>query len=69
MTTPAVKEAGGDHAVATIATAPGQHEHLLAVGIASKEALASPRRDGLTGDFHQLQYGDAKVVDHDAIDP
>ena len=69
MTAPAVQEAGGDHAVATVATAPSQHEHRLAAGIAPKEALARPRRDCLPGYFHQLQHRDADVVDHDAIDP
>ena len=69
MTAPAVQEAGGDHAVATVATASGQHEHRFPPSIAPEEALASPCRDGLTGHLHQLQHLDPKVVDHDAIDP
>ena len=69
MGAPAVQEAGGDHAVATVATAPGQHEHRFAPSIAPEEALASPCRDGLTGHLHQLQHLDAEFVDHDAIDP
>jgi hypothetical protein len=63
-----VQEAGGDHAVAAVATAAGQHKHVLAADIAPEEALASPRRDGLTSYFHQLQHRDAEVFDHDAID-
>ena len=68
MGAPAMQEAGGDHAVATVATASSQHEHRLAPGIAPEEALASPGRDSLTGHLHQLQHLDAELVDHDAID-
>ena len=68
MTAPAMQEAGGDHAVASVAATPGQHEHRLAASITPEEALASPCRDRLTGHFHQLQHRDAEVVDHDAID-
>ena len=55
MGAPAMQKAGGNHAVATVATAPGQHEHRLAADIALEKAIASPGRDRLTGYFHQLQ--------------
>ena len=68
MGTRAMQEAGGHHAVATVATASSQHEHRFPPGIAPEEALASPGGDSLTGHLHQLQHLDAEVVDHDAID-